>query len=284
MRELQIDRLCLNCHRMEQTECECPCECPLEMNYCTGDLLEEEDRFVHDFEAFWIAGTNTGSWGGVVFCVDENWGRAHLCGIDARVTSLSFRNPSCRSYPEAPEEATVPAAAAEALPQCVHTRCADRRTKSACLGVMDCEWCVLEHDGKTPLGKPFCSSQRVCFAGVLGASTPYRDEIMGTCCEERKTKSKRTLEDYFGVWFLSVSMAVWFVCVMPIFSELCSSAAGGGAAHVPQHSRRTCRRRHHGLLPRARARRLLLPPPRAPQLAPVHLVAARATRHQDVAL
>lgn len=28
-----VNRLCLNCNRMEQTECECPCECPI------GDLL-----------------------------------------------------------------------------------------------------------------------------------------------------------------------------------------------------------------------------------------------------
>lgn len=31
-----VDRLCLNCNRMEQTECECPCECPL-------DVVEESD-------------------------------------------------------------------------------------------------------------------------------------------------------------------------------------------------------------------------------------------------
>ncbi len=43
---LQIDRLCLNCHRMEQTECECPCECPLDMDFCTGELLDSEDRYV----------------------------------------------------------------------------------------------------------------------------------------------------------------------------------------------------------------------------------------------
>lgn len=35
---LQIDRLCLNCHRMEQTDCECPCECPFEMNTCNGQV------------------------------------------------------------------------------------------------------------------------------------------------------------------------------------------------------------------------------------------------------
>lgn len=38
------DRLCLNCHRMEQTDCECPCECPLIMNLCDGQLLEKEDK------------------------------------------------------------------------------------------------------------------------------------------------------------------------------------------------------------------------------------------------
>ncbi|EFA13000.2 VWFA and cache domain-containing protein 1 [Tribolium castaneum] len=30
-----VDRLCLNCNRMEQKECECPCECPLEQLKCT---------------------------------------------------------------------------------------------------------------------------------------------------------------------------------------------------------------------------------------------------------
>ncbi|KAI1280521.1 VWFA and cache domain-containing protein 1 [Halotydeus destructor] len=34
------DRLCLNCHRMEQTDCECPCECPLEAN--PGKAIDEE--------------------------------------------------------------------------------------------------------------------------------------------------------------------------------------------------------------------------------------------------
>lgn len=36
------DRNCLNCARVEQTECECPCECPLGINYCTGDLQAAE--------------------------------------------------------------------------------------------------------------------------------------------------------------------------------------------------------------------------------------------------
>ncbi|RWS26905.1 VWFA and cache domain-containing protein 1-like protein, partial [Leptotrombidium deliense] len=38
------DRLCLNCQRMEQTDCECPCECPLEINLCTGRLFDDENK------------------------------------------------------------------------------------------------------------------------------------------------------------------------------------------------------------------------------------------------
>ena len=38
----QTDRLCLNCQRMEQSECECPCECPLVSDICTGELDSSE--------------------------------------------------------------------------------------------------------------------------------------------------------------------------------------------------------------------------------------------------
>ncbi|KAG8226717.1 hypothetical protein J437_LFUL005534 [Ladona fulva] len=37
-----VDRLCLNCNRMEQNECECPCECPLHVDLCTGKLNTKE--------------------------------------------------------------------------------------------------------------------------------------------------------------------------------------------------------------------------------------------------
>lgn len=42
----QYDRLCLNCKRMEQTECECPCECPLDMDFCSGQLVDSEGSWV----------------------------------------------------------------------------------------------------------------------------------------------------------------------------------------------------------------------------------------------
>lgn len=34
-----MNRLCLNCKRMEQTECECPCECPLYSASCTHENI-----------------------------------------------------------------------------------------------------------------------------------------------------------------------------------------------------------------------------------------------------
>ena len=48
---------------------------------------------------------------------------------------------------------------------------------SDCLGILDCEWCELENDGVTGIRQPFCSTQRVCFGGVLGAQSPYNDHV-----------------------------------------------------------------------------------------------------------
>ena len=48
-----------------------------------------------------------------------------------------------------------------------------------CLGVLDCQWCQVQKDGQTPLKSPYCDSQRACFGGVVGAHSPYGDEISG---------------------------------------------------------------------------------------------------------
>ncbi|XP_074642229.1 VWFA and cache domain-containing protein 1-like [Tubulanus polymorphus] len=125
-----VDRLCLNCKRMEQSECECPCECPLEMDFCTGKLLSNEDK-----------------------------------------------NPSCPQYPEIPMLQEAATGVTESLYQCYKPRCDERRTEHECFGVLDCEWCQLDHDGRTPLAQPYCTTQRICFGGVYGAQSPYRDEI-----------------------------------------------------------------------------------------------------------
>lgn len=127
-----VDRLCLNCHRMEQRDCECPCECPLQMNLCTGDLAHNEDR-------------------------------SSNCPRFARPPQL----PKLESYHF------------DSLEQCFNSECSARMSEKDCSGVLGCEWCSVDMDGETALKTPFCHEQPKCFGGVLGARTPYADEIIG---------------------------------------------------------------------------------------------------------
>ncbi|XP_022246418.1 VWFA and cache domain-containing protein 1-like isoform X1 [Limulus polyphemus] len=161
------DRLCLNCHRMEQKECECPCECPLEMNLCTGQLVDEEDR-----------------------------------------------NPSCPWEPEDPQLPFVDPKHFNSLGSCFENHCLSRMTESECFGVLGCEWCQLETDGVTQLKKSYCVDQRKCFGGVLGARTPYADEIIeGLPLEEMLTiKSTPVGPVAGGIMACFLVLALTFYC------------------------------------------------------------------------
>ncbi|CAN8010542.1 unnamed protein product [Ixodes pacificus] len=132
-----VDRLCLNCHRMEQRDCECPCECPLQMNLCTGDLAHEEDR-----------------------------------------------SSSCPRYSKVPLLPKLESFHFDSLQQCFNSECTSRLSEKDCFGVLGCEWCSLDTDGVTSLKSPFCHEQPKCFGGVLGARTPYADEIIGQLEED----------------------------------------------------------------------------------------------------
>lgn len=48
---------------------------------------------------------------------------------------------------------------------------------SDCFGVLDCEWCMVDSDGKTLLDKPYCALQKECFGGIVGAKSPYADSL-----------------------------------------------------------------------------------------------------------
>ena len=164
-----MDRLCLNCHRMEQNECECPCECPLENDVClTTGSASSSSASVKSADG-----------------ESESDIRHHRHRIDANDDA----NRPCPRFPSAPalavpvgemmywrlrEKKTLTLAD---LPQCFPRECSRRKSRDACFAVLDCEWCELESDGSTTIEKPFCASQRVCFGGVKGSPTPYRDEI-----------------------------------------------------------------------------------------------------------
>ncbi|XP_059049565.1 VWFA and cache domain-containing protein CG16868 [Achroia grisella] len=129
-----VDRLCLNCNRMEQTECECPCECSSELYECPNANVS---RFNQDIP---------------------------LCGMmpeNNNHKSHYFNN------------------FAENLKTCFDFQCETYLTHSSCLGVLGCEWCQVDIDGRSPLSAPFCTSQSTCFNGVLGALTPYGESTFG---------------------------------------------------------------------------------------------------------
>ncbi|CAG4972220.1 unnamed protein product [Parnassius apollo] len=129
-----VDRLCLNCNRMEQTECECPCECSSEIYECP----------------------------------------------DANATRINENIPLCGMVPENNNHKShYFHNFAENLKMCFDFQCETYLTHLTCLGVLGCEWCQVDADGRTPLSSPFCTSQSTCFNGVLGAVTPYGESAYG---------------------------------------------------------------------------------------------------------
>lgn len=56
-----VDRLCLNCQRMEQLECECPCECPLLDESCAKgneslEVCQQPIEYVYNYKAPMVKG------------------------------------------------------------------------------------------------------------------------------------------------------------------------------------------------------------------------------------
>lgn len=130
------DRLCLNCNRMEQTECECPCECPFEVS---------DD--IHT----------------------------------AQPEVLDSIPPGCQAPSEQPLSYEALAQGDEIeMQSCLTVSCDIYTTQFDCLGVTGCEWCQVDVDGESLLNTPFCTSLLTCFNGVLGASDPYGEIVMGT--------------------------------------------------------------------------------------------------------
>ncbi|XP_019539275.2 VWFA and cache domain-containing protein CG16868 [Aedes albopictus] len=146
-----VGNSCLNCNRMEQTECECPCECPLDY-YEDG---QSSGSTCHQAES-----TNAG------------------------------RKPSPQSIPlcsPLPEDLiSMNALNFESeyeLKSCSNINCEDYTTQSECLGLVGCEWCQVDIDGENTLTTPFCTSQLTCFNGIFGSATPYGDIMSNNIME-----------------------------------------------------------------------------------------------------
>ncbi|XP_055595586.1 VWFA and cache domain-containing protein CG16868 [Uranotaenia lowii] len=156
-----VGNSCLNCNRMEQTECECPCECPL-------DYQEESNN------------------------IDETCRRSNLNAENSTTMTSNGRRPMpsadvtplCSPLPE--ELISINALnyeSEEELKSCSNINCEDYSTQADCLGLVGCEWCQVDIDGENTLTTPFCTSQLTCFNGVFGSATPYGDVISNNIME-----------------------------------------------------------------------------------------------------
>ncbi|XP_065081043.1 VWFA and cache domain-containing protein CG16868 [Ochlerotatus camptorhynchus] len=143
-----VGNSCLNCNRMEQTECECPCECPL-------DYYEESLN---------------------PSCQVDN------SGMGRKPAPQSI--PLCSPLPE--DLSSMNALNYESeyeLKSCTNINCEDYTTQSECLGLVGCEWCQVDIDGENTLTTPFCTSQLTCFNGIFGSATPYGDVMSNNIME-----------------------------------------------------------------------------------------------------
>uniref|UniRef100_A0A1A9WIT5 VWFA domain-containing protein n=1 Tax=Glossina brevipalpis TaxID=37001 RepID=A0A1A9WIT5_9MUSC len=135
-----IDRVCLNCKRMDQMDCECPCECPM------ATITENDDNDDTDL-----------------------WPNAMFLNI-----SQQFM------YCEPPSEEFYPISEGISshqyllLPSCLNINCDVFGNQKDCLAVMGCEWCQQDMEGDD-FQAPFCSTQTACFNGVLAGMSPYGD-------------------------------------------------------------------------------------------------------------
>ncbi|XP_058818619.1 VWFA and cache domain-containing protein CG16868 [Topomyia yanbarensis] len=144
-----VGNSCLNCNRMEQTECECPCECPLDY------YDEPRDPSCH----------------------------RDLPSADNRKPPPESI-PLCSPLPE--ELISMNALNYESdleLKSCSSINCEDYTTQNECLGLVGCEWCQVDIDGENTLTTPFCTSQLTCFNGVFGSATPYGDVMSNNIME-----------------------------------------------------------------------------------------------------
>ncbi|XP_055374784.1 VWFA and cache domain-containing protein CG16868 [Condylostylus longicornis] len=144
-----VDRVCLNCNRMDQTDCECPCECPLKFSKNGEISMNIINRSSNDSDFSNIAS--------YYYCEPP------IEGLDV-VNSMSY------------DWNTV-------LKACININCDLYSSQNECIGIMGCEWCQLDVDGN-PFNSAFCTTQNSCFNGVLGAMTPYGDNDIGAAIVE----------------------------------------------------------------------------------------------------
>ena len=76
-----------------------------------------------------------------------------------------------------PESCLMPKSMYSLLPDTAFLNIQHCLSGRDCFGVLDCEWCMVDSDGKTHLDKSYCAPQKECFGGIVGAKSPYVDDM-----------------------------------------------------------------------------------------------------------
>lgn len=177
-----LDRICLNCNRMEPTSCECPCECSLNVDDDNdGNDSSDDDDDDNDANVAAII-TRKLSIIQLPDDVDEHSQQPHpvcsppLSAMRHQSAALTAGQSSL-AISTAAAGGGGPSWALDAdaldLQMCHDYGCEQYGVQLDCLGVQGCEWCQLDADAESHFAQPFCTQQAACYGGVLGAETPY---------------------------------------------------------------------------------------------------------------
>ncbi|XP_044016065.1 VWFA and cache domain-containing protein 1 [Aphidius gifuensis] len=137
-----MDRVCLNCKRMEQTECECPCECSLYNDNCEKTMTNYK---LEPCQAPYEQGIQLSN---------SHINNGYTKTIDEQQQSSSFSS---------------------TIDTCPKIDCKLFDKEEDCNGIIGCVWCELDTDGETQLNTPVCTDESICYHGVLGSLLPYND-------------------------------------------------------------------------------------------------------------
>lgn len=136
-----MDRVCLNCNRMEQTECECPCECSLYDDSCEKTMTNYK---LEPCQAPYEEGILSSN-----HHINNN-NNGYTKTIDEQQSSTT-------------------------IDTCPKIDCKLFDKEDDCSGIIGCVWCALDTDGETQLISPVCTDESICYRGVLGSLLHYND-------------------------------------------------------------------------------------------------------------
>lgn len=131
---------------------------------------------------------------------------------------------------------------------------------SDCFGVLDCEWCMVDSDGKTHLDKPYCALQKECFGGIVGAKSPYADGL-GLLGEwdvyMNQTLIRCSIQIDTSTWLSSFLLICFYSLeILCTLNNLCPSSpplfspcrwGGGISEHDQERPCGSSRWGHHGM-------------------------------------